>query len=445
MKLPENFIANMKNLLGKEFDAYLNSFQDENFTGLRLNTLKLNSVDRLKEFNLSPIFWCKTGFYYKDSTPGKHPYHNAGLYYIQEPSAMSVVELADVKQNELVLDLCASPGGKSTQIACKLNGTGLLVSNEIIPNRAKVLSENIERMGISQSIVTNETPQKLASVWGEIFDKVFVDAPCSGEGMFRKDIGAITEWNDGTNQMCHLRQMEILESADKLVSSGGTLIYSTCTFSPFENEKTIDEFLKNHHNYHVEKINHNFDSGNKNYIDSSNDELNNTIRIFPHHVAGEGHFIAVLKKDKGNKIEPKFTYYKANNKMVQIFEKWQKDYLNTQFCGKFVQFGDNLYIAPNISLDITTIKVLRYGLHLGDIVKGIFTPSHSLALALKTSNFKNVHNVDLSEAISYLKGNTLQTDLPNGWCVVALDGFVLGFGKVTNGTLKNHYPKGLRI
>ena len=445
MKLPQKFLDRMQKMLGKDYDNFCKTFNSNSYTGLRLNTLKLNSPSILLQFNLHPISWCPTGYYYVNSTPGKHPYHNAGLYYIQEPSAMSVVELGDVKQDDLVLDLCAAPGGKSTQIACKLNGSGLIVANEIIPSRAKVLSENIERMGITQSIVTNETPERLAKAFGEIFDKVFVDAPCSGEGMFRKDDTAIAEWNEGTNEMCHTRQLEILESAHKLVAPSGKLIYSTCTFSPIENEKTIDEFLIKHPNYHVVKIKHNFDNGNQSYINSNNTQLNNCIRIYPHHVNGEGHFIAVLKKDDGCAITPKYTYYKANNKAVQIFEKWQKENLKVQLCGKYVQFGDNLYLAPNVALDITNIKVLRYGLHLGEITKGVFIPSHSLALALHTDDFANVYEVNINDAIMYLKGNTFNTDRPNGWYIISLDDYPLGFGKITNGILKNHYPKGLRI
>ena len=300
-------------------------------------------------------------------------------------------------------------------------------------------------MGVTNAIVTNETPERLANHFGAIFDKVIVDAPCSGEGMFRKNNDAINEWSIDNTIMCHNRQLEILNEADKLVKPNGTLTYSTCTFAPIENEGTIDKFLQSHPNYKVCKVTHSFDNGDCKYINSDNTQLNNCVRIFPHHTKGEGHFVAVLQKVDGECADIKLNKSRPNNKIVALFNEWQNKHLTTKLDGKFVQFGDTLYLAPNINLDISNLKVLRHGLQLGIVLKNIFEPSHSLALAINPSTCKNVVNVDYDAAINYLKGNTLNTENNNGWCLVCFDNFALGFGKITNGIVKNHYPKGLRI
>ena len=247
--LPSRFLANMKLLLGEQYLSFEKSFDDEPSQSLRVNTLKLSPkrAVELLDGNLQPIDWCDSGYYYNDYLrPGKHPYHEAGLYYIQEASAMSVVEALGVQEGDVVLDLCSAPGGKATHIACKLGDAGLLVANEIVPSRAKILSQNIERMGIARAIVTNNSPDELQDRWQEFFDKIVVDAPCSGEGMFRKNPQSITEWNEQSPIICAQRQALILDSAYKMLKKGGKMIYSTCTFEVEENERTIERFLDRH-------------------------------------------------------------------------------------------------------------------------------------------------------------------------------------------------------
>ncbi len=446
MNLPISFMSRMQSMLGEEYNQFINAMNNDNYVGLRINPLRHGDADIVSLFNCLPIPWCNTGYYYNpDTTPGKHPLHLAGAYYIQEPSAMVPVEYMNITPNDVVCDLCASPGGKSTQIAGKLNGTGLLISNEIHPTRAKVLSQNIERMGISNALVTNETPDRLANALGAICDKVLVDAPCSGEGMFRKNASTIDEWSEQNTQMCHARQLEILDSADKLLKAGGTLVYSTCTFAPIEDEGTISVFVSKHPEYTIEQINHPFDNGNCKWINSNDQTLNRTIRLFPHHIKGEGHFVAVLTKQEGTSTKIHTPKASAPNKLISAWQQWQKQNLTTKLAGNYFNFGDSLYLLPPVAVDISGLKVLRYGLHLGTLNKNIFEPSHSLALHLKPSDFIRIANIDYNQAINYLRGNTLTANCDNGWCVVSYIGYTLGLGKSTNGIIKNHYPKGLRI
>jgi len=200
-----------------------------------------------------------------------------------------------------VLDLCAAPGGKSTQIACKLAGKGLLVSNELIPSRAKILSQNIERMGIGNCIVLNERPDVLAGRFAKAFDKILVDAPCSGEGMFRKNAVAVDEWSQEAVINCKARQIEILDHVANMLKNGGTLTNSTCTYSKEENEEVIDSFLSRHDRFRVVASAYKFDSGIPIDGGSRNGEITLCNRVYPHKVGGEGHFFAVLQSD-GEKL-----------------------------------------------------------------------------------------------------------------------------------------------
>ena len=420
----------MKDLLKDEYEEFLSSYDLPQYKGLRLNTLKLNSIDLLP-FSLEQIPWCKTGYYYVEDGPGKHIFHDIGLYYIQEPSAMSVVEELDVNEGDVCLDMCAAPGGKSTQIAAKLNGTGILVSNEIIPSRAKILSSNIERMGIKNAVVLNETPKNIAKFFPRKFDKILVDAPCSGEGMFRKNEEAISEWSQENVAMCAKRQLDILIEAEKCLKSNGRIVFSTCTFSTKENENVINEFIKLYPEFHLCKSKYSFENG----LDK--DGL--CQRIYPHKVKGEGHFFAILERD-GEREETVFKNKEI--KQDKEFESFVKKYLNIDL--KYnVTFGDNLYLSPIQKLD--GIKVERPGLHLGELKKNRFEPSHSLALALKREDFKNVIDlkVDSKELQSYIQGETIETDIV-GWGVICVEGYTVGLFKGDGRIAKNHYPKGLR-
>lgn len=456
MNLPQDFLAGMQDLLGNEYEAFIESYDRKPYKALRVNTLKVSTESflTLSPFDLRPIPWCETGFYYdeEEERPGKHPYHEMGLYYIQEPSAMSVAELSSVKPGERVLDLCAAPGGKSTQLASKLQGEGLLVSNEIHPARCKILSQNIERMGIRNAIVTNETPQELSKHFTNFFDCIVVDAPCSGEGMFRKDEEAVRQWSAQNVKMCAERQDEILNEAVKMLSSGGRIVYSTCTFAPAEDEGCIHRFLERHPDFYVIKgtAYDGFASGNPAWAEGD-ERVRNTHRLWPHRIQGEGHF-AALFIHAGERTNRQISVYKKK-KTADALEK-EKEAMYQDFIsstlkeepeGKKILFGDALYLMKE-DINLKGLKVLRPGLHMGTFEKKRFEPSHSLALALKPSEVKQSVDLDIGsgDAKRYIRGESIPVKEGKGWTLVCVDGYSLGWGKVSNGMLKNHYPKGLR-
>lgn len=484
--LPEKFLERMQNMLGEEYPAFLESLSGKRYRALRLNPLKTRIQEGKEKlpFTLSPVPWTKNGFYYEEEEqPGKHPYHEAGLYYIQEPSAMAPVpclmeERASVaaiperqeehvsaaaipeRQEEpatpgRVLDLCAAPGGKSTQIAEYMRGRGMLITNEIHPQRAKILSENIERMGISNAIVLNETPESLSKRFIAFFDRILVDAPCSGEGMFRKNDNAGEEWSEENVALCAERQDGILDCAATMLKPGGRLVYSTCTFAPAEDEGSVSRFLETHPDFCLEKEE----------------------RLMPHKIKGEGHFLAVLHREGGllSSAATAGTEKSLTLKDCREFLDFAKEALTIPAeeltAGKILlRFGEQLYLAPAETPSLRGLKVLRPGLHLGTVKKNRFEPSHALALFLKKE--QAVHAVNLAcdgtAVRKYLEGQTLtigegcdvemahiitrgsmaaeQADvsLPKGWCLVCVDGYSLGWGKAAGAVLKNHYPKGLR-
>lgn len=484
--LPEKFLERMQNMLGEEYPAFLESLSGKRYRALRLNLLKTRIQEGKEKlpFTLSPVPWTKNGFYYEEEEqPGKHPYHEAGLYYIQEPSAMAPVpclmeERASVaaiperqeehvsaaaipeRQEEpatpgRVLDLCAAPGGKSTQIAEYMRGRGMLITNEIHPQRAKILSENIERMGISNAIVLNETPESLSKRFIAFFDRILVDAPCSGEGMFRKNDNAGEEWSEENVALCAERQDGILDCAATMLKPGGRLVYSTCTFAPAEDEGSVSRFLETHPDFCLEKEE----------------------RLMPHKIKGEGHFLAVLHREGGqlSSAATAGTEKSLTLKDCREFLDFAKEALTipaeelTE--GKILlRFGEQLYLAPAETPSLRGLKVLRPGLHLGTVKKNRFEPSHALALFLKKEQVVHAVNLacDGTAVRKYLEGQTLtigegcdvemahiitrgrmaaeQADvsLPKGWCLVCVDGYSLGWGKAAGAVLKNHYPKGLR-
>ncbi|QEK13589.1 NOL1/NOP2/sun family putative RNA methylase [Crassaminicella thermophila] len=451
MDLPREFEERMKKLLKEEYESFIKTYNEMKTQGLRVNTLKIDIDEFLKisHFKLNKVLWAEEGFYYKEEDkPGKNPYHEAGLYYIQEPSAMAVGTLLNPQPGDRVLDLCAAPGGKSTHIAAKLKGEGLLVANEIYPARSKILSQNIERMGIKNCIVTNESPQKLSMKFKNFFHRILVDAPCSGEGMFRKDPATCREWSLDNVSMCAQRQLDILEEAQKMLMPEGILVYSTCTFSHEENEGVIEKFLKKHPEFTIEEVKgfEGFSHGREDWILSEELSLRKTIRLWPHKLKGEGHFIAVLKKQDGEEGKIKNNRKKIDKKSLKYYYDFAKQYLQNPLEGYFILFGDQLYILPEGVPDLEKLKVVRPGLHLGIIKKNRFEPSHALALSL---NYKEVKNnifmdADSSEIIAYLKGESMYFDGKRGWNLVSVDGYAIGWCKIANNMLKNHYPKGLR-
>ncbi|MDO5350409.1 MAG: RsmB/NOP family class I SAM-dependent RNA methyltransferase [Lachnospiraceae bacterium] len=484
--LPEAFVQRMQKMLGEEYQEFEAAFWQPRVQGLRLNGLKgerkhLEESCR-QQFHLTPVPWVPEGFYYDaGERPGKHPYHEAGLYYIQEPSAMAVSQLLDPKPGELVLDLCAAPGGKSTQIAGRMQGQGLLVSNEIHPARAKILSQNVERMGAANVVVTNHDSAQLTRWFPEFFDKIVVDAPCSGEGMFRKDEAARAEWSLENVALCHHRQQEILDNAAKMLKPGGRLVYSTCTFAPEENEGSIQAFLDAHPEFSIEVREgcEFFDAGHPEWVPggTGDRELQNTFRIWPHHTGGEGHYLASLRKEGESRItdggsgRPERAGRSKDRtgqgldreirKALELFCKeticWMEGsgensskFPWEQETGRYLTFGEQLYYVPEQMPDMKGMKVLRPGLHLGTAKKNRFEPSHGLALFLRTERIKQAVNLDGDgmDVIRYLKGETLSAEVGKesrkGWTLITVDGFSLGWAKQAGSMLKNHYPKGLR-
>ena len=454
--LPIEFQERMQEMLGEEYEAFLQGYDKPRFHALRRNPLKIEeeAFKDMIPFVLKQVPWAIHGYYYENTKqPGKHPFHEAGIYYIQEPSAMSVVEYLEVKPGEQVLDLCAAPGGKTTQIAGFMNGEGLLVCNEIHPQRAKILSENIERMGVKNALVVSETPQKLSKVFPGFFDKILVDAPCSGEGMFRKNEEALVEWSLENVRMCADRQDEILEEVAKMLRPGGRICYSTCTFAPAENEDCMARFVTKHPEFHLVEVRRKGDMspGNPAFSENPVKGLENTIRLWPHKLDGEGHFIAVLQKDGVLETEYKPLSRNGNEKALkekdcQEYLEFEKEFLNVKLGKELFLFGEQLYAMPENMPGLKGLKVLRPGLHLGTLKKKRFEPSHALALSLKKEEVVNTWDLkaDSLEIKQYLSGQTFHAEGEKGWYLITVEGYSIGWGKLTGNVMKNHYPKGLR-
>lgn len=427
--LPEAFLQRMEAQLGSEYPAFLESLERPRAVALRFNPLK--GERPVLPFVGAPVPWEPEGFYYDPETrPGLHVYHEAGVYYLQEASAMAPVALLDPKPGERVCDLCAAPGGKTTQIAGRMLGQGFLVCNEINPKRAKILSRNIERMGVANALVTNEHPETLASRFPGFFDRVLVDAPCSGEGMFRKEEAAVTDWSQETVQMCARRQREILDSAARLVRPGGRLVYSTCTFAPEEDEETVAAFLEAHPEFTPEPVEAPW------FVPGENASY----RMWPHKLLGEGHFAAVLRKTQGESGEVPAC---PGEKCPKAWESFAKELDITLPEGKALSFGQSLYWAPMELPELNRLKVLRPGLELGTERKGRFEPAHALALWLKTCAVAESFPPESPEMKAYLHGDVVPSG-KKGWCLVQAGGYAIGWGKGDGLVLKNHYPKGLR-
>lgn len=452
-KLPETFLARMEKLLGSEYEAFLRSYGEERRYGLRRNSLKAAEEEfiRVMPFPLQKISWAREGFYYDAvSQPGRHVLHEAGAYYIQEPSAMAAVEALAPQPGERILDLCAAPGGKTTQIAGRMLGKGLLVSNEVVAERAKILSQNVERMGIANCVVCSEKPERLSALFPAFFDRVLVDAPCSGEGMFRKEEAARGEWSEESVSLCAKRQAEILREAAKLLKPGGVMVYSTCTFSPEENEGTISAFLREHEAYFIEEIpcGNLFSPGRPDWLKEAAPGIEHTARLWPHLLQGEGHFVARLQRNgEGGKERRKATIESDLCKPIKTFfeeelgieEAWRE-----RHPGRLLRFGEQIYLTPCEMPPLAGIRVLRPGLQILTEKKNRFEPAHALALSLLPGEIRKKREISLAEAVAWLRGESLPCQEEKGWTALFYEGFCLGFGKAAGGQMKNHYPKGLR-
>ena len=427
--LPEAFLERMKHQLGEEYEDFLKSLERPRAVALRFNPLKGEAPEL--PFVEDPVPWEPQGFYYDpQARPGLHVYHEAGVYYLQEASAMAPVALLNPQPGECICDLCAAPGGKTTQIAGRMLGKGFLLCNEINPKRAKILSRNIERMAVSNALVTNEHPANLAARFPGFFDRVLVDAPCSGEGMFRKEEAAVTDWSQETVEMCARRQAEILHSAAQMVRPGGRLVYSTCTFAPEEDEMAVAAFLAGHPEFTPEAVDAPW------FVPVENGGH----RMWPHKLLGEGHFAAVLKKTSG---ETKEVSIPAGEKLPKPWLSFAKELGITLPEGKAVSFGQNLFWAPEEMPDISRLKVMRPGLELGTIKKDRFEPAHALALWLDDCSHVHTCEPDGDAMKAYLHGEVIPSE-KKGWCLVKAGNFSIGWGKGDGNVLKNHYPKGLR-
>jgi NOL1/NOP2/sun family putative RNA methylase len=451
--IPPVFLDRMSHLLGEEFPAFAESLSALPRSGLRVNTLRLlpEKFRTISPFNLGEqVPWAPSAFLMEgEDKPGKHPYHQAGLYYLQDPSAMSPAELLAPQPGERVLDLAAAPGGKTTHLAALMKGQGLLVANEIKTKRVGHLVQNVERWGAGNVVITNESPENLADHFGAIFDRVLVDAPCSGEGMFRKDMGARADWSLEMVQGCAVRQGNILHVAGKLVRPGGFLLYSTCTFAPEEDEGVIADFLEKFPDYEMMGLPqfHGFMTGRPDWLKANpTPELAKAVRLFPHRIEGEGHFACLLRRKPGE------AFKRAAESQLSHLSKNQSTYWQ-DFCSKVFRadwdqdrlrvVGDRLYYIPEDMADFGRLRVIHPGVWLGLFKKDRFEPAHPLALFLKWQEILNHVNfpADSPELAAYLRGEGIQWDV-SGWAIVCVDGFPLGWGKGVQGTLKNHYPRG---
>jgi NOL1/NOP2/sun family putative RNA methylase len=453
--LPPEFVRRMRDLLGEETADFLRHYDDPPAAGLRVNTLKL-SVEEFKEripFDLTPLPWAPAGFEFhsKLDSPGLHPYHAAGLYYIQEPAAQAVAEVLDPQPGERILDLAAAPGGKTTDIAARMDGRGLLVANEIHPRRVWDLVKNMERWGARNAVITNESPENLVERLPAFFDRVLVDAPCSGEGMFRKMPEAVRDWSPEFVQGCAVRQTGILVAAAGLVRPGGWLCYSTCTFAAEENERVIAQFLDAHADFELAAPD--WMPGYAAAItgDGRFRWPHSPVRLWPHRAPGEGHFIALLRR-AGPFERPRNGLTPPLSALVpsRLTPFWQ------QFAAESLRFAvplenlrlvkSYLYAQPPETPDLRGLRLVRPGWWLGSFKKDRFEPAHALAMGLGPEDTHFSFALEGDDIASYLRCEALRVDGPLGWKLALLEGqFPLGWGKQVSGQLKNHYPKGLRV
>ena len=468
-RLPEAFEERMKKLLGDEYPSFRESYETTRSYGLRLNRLKPVSGGALLRAVPCPgiVSWAPDGVRYREEDrPGKHVLHEGGAYYIQEPSAMAAGTLLDPKPGERVLDLCAAPGGKTTDLAARMGGEGFLLSNEIHPARAMILSRNVERMGIRNCAVMNETPERLSAAFPSFFDRILVDAPCSGEGMMRKDETAVNEWSPDHVLACAGRQREILSHAVSMLKPGGRLVYSTCTFAPEEDEETIGWLLSEYPEMHLldPPDYPGFSRGRPEWGDN-NPELKKTVRIWPHISRGEGHFLAALQKEGSIFPSPGREEGKKRKEKDPFARSPEKAELYKAFCREnlarpgewtdrhFLFYGDTLFSLPEGMPKPDSLRCLRPGLELGSFQKNRFLPSHALAMALRPEEVKLFLDIPEGDrrASGYLMGETVvlteeekEKAEGKGWILVCCCGISLGWGKLSGSTVKNHYPKGLR-
>jgi NOL1/NOP2/sun family putative RNA methylase len=456
--LPPEFLSRMQAQLGAEYADFLASYDHSPDVGLRVNTLKL-SPDQFSDLTsdlLLPIPWCPAGFVVdSEERPGKHPYHAAGLYYLQDPAAQAVAELLSPKPGERVLDLSAAPGGKTTHLAALMQNQGLLVANDVHPKRVRDLAKNIERWGAHNVAITNAMPPQLVAHFGAFFDRVLVDAPCSGEGMFRKDPAARGEWLPKLVESCALRQDAILEDAARLVRPGGDLGYSTCTFAPQEDEGTLARFLEAHADFELVAAPNvpGFEAGRPEWLGAADPawNLKRAVRLWPHKAPGEGHFIALLHRTaeapEASRSPASFQPTGLPGETQRDFAAFIESTLNWQPPqNRLALLGSYVYLIPEGLPDLRGLSVIHWGWWLGTAKKNRFEPSHALAMGLRAEDVRQTWALTAGDPDleRYLRGEVLRCNGPNGWVLVTVDSFPLGWGKRVQGRLKSHLPTWLR-
>ncbi|MCR4633635.1 MAG: RsmB/NOP family class I SAM-dependent RNA methyltransferase [Erysipelotrichaceae bacterium] len=436
-KLPEDYLSMMKELLKEGYEDYLASFEEERNFGLRVNTSKISVEDFLKicPFQIEKIPWTQDGFYYKEEErPAKHPYYFAGLYYLQEASAMLPAQVLPIEEGDLVLDACAAPGGKSSKLANKLNKTGVLVANDISVSRAQVLLKTLENQGVENAYVMAEDIAELHQ-FHESFDKILIDAPCSGQGMFRKDSDLIRSFTEKGSETYVPLQKKIIEAAVDMLKPGGKMVYSTCTFDPKEDEEIIEyalDLCKDLKVLPIEKC--------VGFCEGITPATKDCVRLYPHRIKGEGHFVALLEK-QGEKRKTSLHVSAPDKKLLDLIPD---EFHGSLPDGDLVLRKDRLYVLPPYDFPSGNARILRSGLLVGELKHGRFRPSQALAMTMSPVKYGKILDLSLEDerVLKYLKCETLKVDDVSleGTLLVCVDHFPLGFGEVKNGILKNRYP-----
>lgn len=445
--LPERFLKRMAEMLGDEYPDFEKALSEPNVRAVRVNETKI-SVERflsLTELDVSPIPYAREGFIPSNTEGiGKSPEHHAGMFYVQDPGAMATVKALDIQKGWRVLDACSAPGGKASQLATAIGDEGVLLANEYVPKRAKIIVSNFERLGIKNAVVTSLDTAKIGDMFHSYFDLVLCDAPCSGEGMFRKYDEAVEEWSDENVRLCAERQTEILNNLAGSVREGGYLLYSTCTYSPEENEGVVADFLKDHPNFSLYPVKDELVFATADGIMG----MKEARRFYPHKTPGEGQFIALMKKGE-NTDEMPTILYKESIKLptkdeLAVVTKFLKENLSATPSDRIIKWGEQLALISH-DLPIPPYSVFMPGIMLGEVKKGNFFPHHQLFSALGSEFIRREDlTKDDQRVQKYLRGEEIDTDLPGGWCAVLYEGVPLGGGKISGGKIKNHYPKGLR-
>jgi NOL1/NOP2/sun family putative RNA methylase len=445
--LPERFLKRMAEMLGDEYPDFEKALSEPNVRAVRVNETKI-SVERflsLTELDVSPIPYAREGFIPESADGiGKSPEHHAGMFYVQDPGAMATVKALDIQRGWRVLDACSAPGGKASQLATAIGDDGVLLANEYVPKRAKIIVSNFERLGIKNAVVTSLDTAKIGDMFDSYFDFVLCDAPCSGEGMFRKYDEAVAEWSEENVRLCAERQTEILDNLAGSVREGGYLLYSTCTYSPEENEGVVADFLKDHPNFSLYPVKDELVFATADGIMG----MKEARRFYPHKTPGEGQFIALMKKGENTGRLPTILYKESlklpTKDELAVVTKFLKENLSATPSGRIIKWGEQLALIPH-DLPIPPYSVFMPGIMLGEVKKGNFFPHHQLFSALGSEFIRREELTRGDPRVQkYLRGEEIDTDLPGGWCAVLYEGVPLGGGKASGGKIKNHYPKGLR-